>query len=113
MLRAAPHGMAALALTDTMRLSGIPSLVRRCAKAGIKPIGGCEIVLEGGERLTLLADGPRGFASLSRLLSLAHARDVKRVGGARPMGRIGTDASNLVCLTGAGDGGFLPRLAFQ
>ena len=79
-LRAVQFGMPALAITDTMSLSGVPSLVRRCAKAGIAPIGGCEVILEGGDRLTLLADGPAGFSSLSRLLSAAQIRDVKSQG---------------------------------
>src|SRR5690349_19097682 len=79
-LAAVEAGQQALALTDTMSLSGIPTLVKRCEKAGIKPVGGAEVVLEGGSRLTLLADGPTGFSSLSRILSFAYLRDPERKG---------------------------------
>ena len=110
-LSAAKQGMDALALTDTMSLSGIPSLTKRCAKAGVKPLGGCEIILEGGARLTLLADGPLGFASLCRILSAAYLRDPKREGARVRWEDLETNSEGVVCLTGAGDGGLLPRLA--
>ena len=63
-LRAVEIGTPALALTDTNSVTGIPELVRRCEKAGIQPIGGCEIVLEGGSRLTLLAERERRRGAL-------------------------------------------------
>jgi error-prone DNA polymerase len=109
-LLAAEEKMPSLALTDTMSLSGLPSFVRRCQKAGIQPIGGAEVLLEGGRRLTLLADGPKGFSSLSRILSAANLRDPKRHGPRVRWEDLETNARNLVCLTGAGEDGLLPRL---
>ncbi len=109
-LRAAEMQVPALALTDTMSLSGVPSLVRRCGQANIKPVGGCEIILEGGQRLTLLADGPAGFASLCRILSLAGMRDIHRDGSRVRWENLETNAAGVVCLTGSPERGAIPRL---
>lgn len=69
---AARYGMPALALTDHNNVSGAVRFYRACVAAGIKPLQGVEITLEGGAHLTLLADGPEGYANLCRLLSRAH-----------------------------------------
>ncbi len=109
-LRAAEHGQSALALTDTNGVTGLPELTRRCARAGIRPIGGAEVILEGGSRLTLLADGPAGFAALCRILSDAALRDPRREGMRVRPGDLDAHADALVCLTGAPPHGLLPRL---
>ncbi|MES2465413.1 MAG: DNA polymerase III subunit alpha, partial [Armatimonadota bacterium] len=109
-LRAAEAGVPALALTDTMSLSGIPSLVRRCTQASIKPVGGCDILLEGGHRLPLLADGPAGFASLCRILSLAGMRDIHRAGSRARWEDLEANAAGIVCLTGSPEHSAIPRL---
>ena len=77
-LRAAQLGQPALALTDNGSLTGIATLTRRCQQAGIKPIGGCTVDISGYGSVTLLADGPTGWASLCQLLTAAALRDVKR-----------------------------------
>ncbi len=77
-LRAAQFGQPALALTDNGSVTGIATLVRRCQQAGIKPIGGCTVNISGYGSVTLLADGPAGWASLCQLLTVAALRDVKR-----------------------------------
>lgn len=105
-LRAAELGFTSLALTDTNTITGIPELVRRCQKAGIQPIGGCDIVLEGGEHVTLLADGPTGFSSLCQILSAAGLRDSKREGLRIRLDDLERHADGLVCLATA----HLPRL---
>ena len=69
-LRAAEVGQPALALTDTNSITGIPSFVKACGKAGVKPIGGCSISVDGHD-LVLLADGPTGWASLCQILTAA------------------------------------------
>lgn len=109
-LRAAEEGQRALALTDTNSVSGIPTLVRRCGQAGIQPIGGCDVILEGGDRLTLLADGPTGFASLCQILSAAGLRDVKREGLHIRWEDLQAYHRGLVCLSGSPDYGAIPRL---
>ncbi len=112
-LRAAELGTAILALTDTNSVTGIPELVRRCEKARIAPIGGCEVVLEGGGRLTLLADGSTGFSSLCQLLSAAGLRDVRREGLRIRFEELETFSTGLVCLSGASPWGLVPSLVLR
>ncbi len=74
--RAASLGMSALALTDRDGLYGAFKHVQACADAGIKPLLGADLGLraDGGvSRVTLLAAGRQGWASLCRLVSAAHA----------------------------------------
>jgi error-prone DNA polymerase len=81
--RTADLGMSALALTDRDGLFGAFKHVRACADAGIRPLLGADLALRldgkdiGGKsqlgRVTLLATGRQGWASLCRLISAAHA----------------------------------------
>lgn len=103
-LRAAELGQPALALTDVNSVTGIPSLVKSCAKAGIKPIGGCEVALDG-YRLTLLADGPIGWASLCQILTAASLRDVRRQGPVVQWEDLEDHHDGLVCLSGCAQRG--------
>jgi error-prone DNA polymerase len=112
-LRAAELGQPALALTDTNSVTGIPELVRRCEKAGIQPMGGCEVILEGGSHLTLLADGPTGFSSLCQILSSAGMRDIERVGLRVRFEELEKFSDGLVCLTGAPPWGLVPSLLLR
>jgi error-prone DNA polymerase len=63
--------MKALALTDHDGLYGAVRFVTAAKEAGIKPILGAEVTLEGGSHLTLLAENHQGYANLCRLLTLA------------------------------------------
>jgi error-prone DNA polymerase len=97
---AARHGMRALALTDRDGLYGAVKHAVACADAGIAPILGTDLALasvagpaspdgtalprvlnsqapvrlrsEDAPRVTFLAEGSRGWASLCRLVSAAH-----------------------------------------
>jgi error-prone DNA polymerase len=93
--RTADLGMSALALTDRDGLYGAFKHVQACADAGIKPLLGADLALRAGadlgllspgeptprnrarsgpaNRVTLLAAGRQGWASLCRLVSAAHA----------------------------------------
>ena len=86
--RAAELGMPSLALTDRDGLYGAFKHVKACADAGIKPLLGADLALRAGGaggargaggagpvtgRVTLLATGRQGWASLCRLVSAAHA----------------------------------------
>jgi error-prone DNA polymerase len=71
--RAAALGMEALALTDRDGLYGAFKHVKACADAGIKPLLGVDLALSAGGRVTLLASSGRGWGSLCRLVSAAHA----------------------------------------
>jgi error-prone DNA polymerase len=79
--RAAGLGMPALALTDRDGLYGAFKHAQACANAGIRPLLGADLALvdslpvppQDAKRVTLLAAGRRGWASLCRLVSAAHA----------------------------------------
>lgn len=110
-LQAAARGMPALALTDTHSVTGIPELVRRCGQAGIRPIAGATVRLEGDDgELTLLADGPDGFASLCALLSETSLRDRRREGPRVRWDDLEAHAAHLVCLTDRDDDRHTARL---
>ena len=100
--RTAEHGMSALALTDRDGLYGAFKHVRACADAGIRSLLGVDLALRSGNagnagngrndaangrsdlagRVTLLAVGRQGWASLCRLVSAAHAAPVHQGTGA-------------------------------
>ncbi|MFO7171882.1 MAG: DNA polymerase III subunit alpha [Bacillota bacterium] len=69
---AARLGMPAMALTDHDNVSGAVRWLRQAQAAGLKPIQGVELTLEGGYHLTLLATGPEGYANLCRLITAGH-----------------------------------------
>ncbi|MHB1194357.1 MAG: DNA polymerase III subunit alpha [Longimicrobiales bacterium] len=81
-LRAEELGYPALALTDHNGLYGSMEFAHAARSAGIRPITGAEVTLrecfpgrkepEGGHHVTLLAETPRGYANLCRLLTQAH-----------------------------------------
>ncbi len=62
------HGMSAVALTDTGNLHGAVEFVLAAKQAGIKPILGTEINLDG-RPLLLYVESARGYHNLNRLLS--------------------------------------------
>lgn len=71
--RAAELGLPALALTDRDGLHGAFKHAQACAEAGLKPILGADLALQSGGRVTLLAVGRQGWASLCRLVTAAFA----------------------------------------
>ncbi len=88
-LQARSLGYSALALTDHDGLAGAMEFALTANEWGVKPIIGAEVTLQPSPRssatplpkregtgvrahLTLLAESPRGYANLSRLLSMAH-----------------------------------------
>ncbi|MEV2278706.1 DNA polymerase III subunit alpha [Nocardiopsis sp. NPDC049922] len=72
--RAAALDMDLLALTDRDGVYGAVKHVRACQRAGLRPVLGCNLAVASpdGGRVTLLARGARGWASLCRLLTQAH-----------------------------------------
>ena len=66
--RAAELSMPALALTDRDGLHGAFKHAQACAQAGLKPILGADLAVGDG-RVTLLAEGGPGWASLCRLVT--------------------------------------------
>jgi len=96
---AARFGMPALALTDHDNVGGAVRFHRACMDAGLKPLQGAEVTLEGGFHLVLLADGPEGYANLCRLLTAAHL-DNPRGAPRVSYGRLEEYSQNLFALSG-------------
>ncbi|MEN9676130.1 MAG: hypothetical protein RIS76_2026 [Verrucomicrobiota bacterium] len=72
--QAKAHGMKAVALTDSANLHGAVAFVQAAKVAGIKPILGAELTVEG-RTLLLYVESSVGYHNLCRLLSrhLEHA----------------------------------------
>ena len=62
------NGLPAVALTDTGNLHGAVEFVSAAKEAGIKPILGAELRVEG-KPLLLYAESAAGYHNLCRLLS--------------------------------------------
>jgi error-prone DNA polymerase len=121
--RAAQHGMRALALTDRDGLYGAVKHAVACAEAGIATILGADLALAGlagdpagrvlnsaaparlrsedAARVTLLASGRRGWASLCRLVSAAHQAGARGAPVITP-GLVAEHAEGLIILLGPG-----------
>ncbi len=104
--RAADLGLSALALTDRDGLYGAFKHVQACADAGIRPLLGADLGVRGGvsggqgatSRVTLLATGRQGWASLCRLVSAAHA-SAKTEAGAGPEAGAGAKTGDAPAVT--------------
>ena len=99
--QAGEYGYPALALTDT-NLCGALEFARLASSLGIRPITGGELTLTNGSRIVLLAASRTGYGNLSRLLTLANARD-RRDPRLNPA-HLPEHAEGLILLTGGRDG---------
>ena len=107
--RAVSLGMPALAVTDHDGLYNASAFFRAAGKAGIKPIIGAELSLEGGHHLTLLVENDRGYANLSRLITKGHLAGSKG-NPVLAVSEISGSTEGLICLSGCRKGevaGFL------
>ncbi|MDR1498972.1 MAG: DNA polymerase III subunit alpha [Rickettsiales bacterium] len=94
------ESIPALAITDNHNMSGALEFSMDCCKAGIQPIVGCELVVDGGElllnnrvinskdkieenfcKIVIIARTDKGFLNLLSLLSQSY---LKRSGGIAP-----------------------------
>ncbi len=116
--RASEQGFRHLALTDTNALYGAVAFSKACHDAGIKPIIGMTVGLATGEEglsdsngdIVLLATGPRGYRSLSRLTSYLQGspdREALLRRGLR-WEKLRDHREGLICLSG-GRNGWLER----
>ena len=78
--QAAKLGYPSLALTDHDGVYGSLEFAHAAKHAGIRPITGAEVTVDGAAHLTLLVESSRGYANLCRILTAAHA-------GTRPEGK--------------------------
>jgi error-prone DNA polymerase len=75
--RTAELQMPAVALCDRDGLYGAPRFFSKAKEAGIRPIVGAELTLDGGIVLPLLVQSRRGYENLCQLLTRAHLRNEK------------------------------------
>ncbi|MHB8685038.1 MAG: PHP domain-containing protein, partial [Dehalococcoidia bacterium] len=111
-------GYEALALTDHDSLAGAMEFAQVAKEWGVRPIIGAEATLRGaagsdGEalpvtHLTLLAETPRGYANISRLLSRAHLSSPRDAPALDPA-ELASCAEGIIALSGCRDGE-IPRL---
>jgi error-prone DNA polymerase len=109
--RAASLGHAALGVTDTADVGGLIRFVLAAERAGIRPIGGVELQVEG-HPVALLARDAAGYRSIAALVTKSRLGDVARWGVPLPLrGRAGLTFSDLCdhaegvwCLTGPASG---------
>ena len=103
--RAQELGYAALALTDHNSVSGSMELAQAVGGSAVRAIHGAEIDLADGCHLTLLVRDTRGWRSLCRLLTHAHAHTREGPGRERSEPSVDLEtvlghSEGLVCLTG-------------
>lgn len=97
--QAAEWNMPALALTDHNNVSGAVEFHKTALELGIKPIQGAEITTEEGTHLTLLAENPRGYQSLCRLITAGFAHG-SRYQCLVPWEALAENAQGLIVLSG-------------
>ncbi len=97
--RAASLGMDTLAITDHDGLYNACLFTRLAKEAGIKPIIGAELTLEGERHLTLLVENGRGYENLSHLITRGHLAGSKGKPVLSPAD-LQARTEGLVCLSG-------------
>jgi error-prone DNA polymerase len=81
--RAAELGYPALALVDRDGVSGAPRFYKAARAAGLRPLVGAELSLEGGGALPLLVENRQGYQALCRLITRMKAGVPKGEGRVR------------------------------
>ena len=110
---AARMGMNALALTDRDGLYGVPRFLEAAGEAGVSPVVGAELSMEGGGHLVLLAKGMEGYRSLCRLITVYRCSSKDRRKPRCSVETLSEHAGGMICLTGAVPFGLLPRLVLS
>ena len=97
-------GYQALALTDHNSVSGSMEFAVTARALGLRPIHGAEVDLADGRHLTLLVEDARGWSSLCRILTRAHAHTREKPGPPSQafveLEEVLEGAEGLVCLSG-------------
>jgi len=106
-VRAAELGYTALGLTDHDGVYGSLEFAHAAKAVGLKPITGAETTLADGSHVTLLAETPRGYANLCRLLTAAHAHE--RLNPRLDPSLLAELNEGLVCLSGCARYGLAVR----
>jgi error-prone DNA polymerase len=97
-------GYQALALTDHNSVSGSMEFAVTARALGLRPIHGAEVDLADGRHLTLLVEDAKGWSSLCRILTRAHAHTREKPGAPSQafveVEDVLEGAEGLVCLSG-------------
>lgn len=93
-------GYAALALTDHDGVYGSMAFAQFAAGIDLQAITGAEVTLEDGTHVTLLAETPRGYANLCRLLTQAHLTSPDRLAPRLPFEALVERQEGLIILSG-------------
>ena len=109
--QAAALGMSALALTDHDAVYGAIRFQKAAQVAGIRPIWGAEITLEGGYHLTLLVANTTGWHNLCTLITLAQHHAPKGE-SSLPLEILADYTSGLIALSGCRRGEIVTALQF-
>ena len=101
--RAAEIGLSALAITDRDGFYGCPRAWMAAEETGVRAIYGCEITMEDGSVLPLLARTTTGYQNLCRLLTRSKLRAPKGESMVfwHELSEIG---DGVICLTGDEEG---------
>jgi error-prone DNA polymerase len=103
-LAALELGYDAVALTDHNSVSGSMEFAVTARALGLRAIHGAEVDIDDGRHLTLLVQNERGWASLCRILTRAHAHTRESRGPPSqpnvPLQEVLDNAEGLVCLSG-------------
>ncbi len=99
--RAKGLGMESLALTDRHGVYGIVRFQKACRAAGIKPIVGAEVMVNGTP-LVLIARSAKGYSNLCQIITAAHL--ASREHPTATFDDLAGHAEGLFCLTGGRDG---------
>jgi error-prone DNA polymerase len=101
--RAAACGYDSLALADRRGVYGAPRFFQAARRAGVRPIVGADLAVEGVGWLHLLVENRTGYRNLCRLLTAAAAERPKGQGSAT-WAQLEDHAAGLFCLAGGADG---------
>lgn len=102
--------VSSMALTDRDGFYGIPRFLKASGEIAVAPIVGAEVSVEGGGHLVLLIEDPKGYRSLSKLITSYRCSSENRRRPLCPLSDLLEHAEGLICLTGAVPFGLLSRL---
>lgn len=94
------YNMPAVAVTDTNNLFGAMEFALEASKAGVQPILGCQLTVEG-HQLVLLAQNQDGYKNLCKIVSSAYMDgDISQGDVHATYEALQTYAGGLICLSG-------------
>jgi len=109
LLEAQSLGYPALGLTDHHGLYGSMAFAQAAKQHGIQAVTGAELTLLDGAHITLLAETPRGYANLCRLITEAHLSREDRRDPRLDFASLEQRHEGLIILSGCREG-LLPKV---